>query len=408
MNRQDFMLTTSAPQKRTTFTVRVMETISNQQIINSHKRLLGLTKPILISLILLLLFAIPAATYALTRWLTVRSEGTNHSGRTQYVVDVAENCLPKSTEAAHFEIRKDMPLQDPVEIQKILRAACELVATQRIVDKYYSGEATDRGTPKTGMSSPYIGAGASVLMSQTPQSVTFDNSAATYAGDRGPTTAYITHGEKLRYFSVTSGKEIDHIAKGDTVATISAVDASSFSQTNGPQRSTVVGLVRLSLPAEYYQSKQQFVMHLPACSGNPKELCPQGAAVDIYPRMSSESHTNPSFKGLPSDEMRQISGTIIAFNDNSVTLRSRTLQEIYTVNLDEPGFKQWNDIYASSYLPTDLRLMPGDELLVDYMAPQASHSRAISAHQVLQIMAPLDGTDGKATGSMPQKYNTGP
>jgi hypothetical protein len=106
--------------------------------------------------------------------------------------------------------------------------------------------------------------------------------------------------------------------------------------------------------------------------------------------------------------MRQISGTIIAFNDNSVTLRSRTLQEIYTVNLDEPGFKQWNDIYASSYLPTDLRLMPGDELLVDYMAPQASHSRAISAHQVLQIMAPLDGTDGKATGSMPQKYNTGP
>ncbi|QQS18700.1 hypothetical protein IPL68_01260 [Candidatus Saccharibacteria bacterium] len=54
MKRDDFMLTTAAPEKRSTFTVRVMDAISAAHKPSRKTVFLGLTKSALIALIIFL------------------------------------------------------------------------------------------------------------------------------------------------------------------------------------------------------------------------------------------------------------------------------------------------------------------------------------------------------------------
>lgn len=400
MNREDYILTIVAPYKRSTFTVHTLEKIAL-----SHKRprklFLGLPKPAFVAMVLVMLLVVPSATYAITRWISIRSEGVSPSGRSQYSVDAAGDCAANSTKLKYFELRKDTPIDDPAEIEKIIRAACEQEVLQEFVSTHYPSNALTRSLKAGDVSIMYTYSIPAELQSHTPTKATLNL-------DGHMTHTYQTPRDKtLAYFDIANQKSIPAIKDDATVVAVLRQDVVTQADSSGiTAQEYVVALVRLSLPRDYYQDKQRYIMQLDPCDGNADELCPNGSAVDVYPRGDAEARVSPYNTQSPETSQRKrISGTVTDLTDSTLTIRSRVLQNSYTVSLTEPGFKQWNETYSQPYAPADVVLSVGDEVKIEYVQPKTQPSRSISGDQILQIFLLMDGRNFKT--ETPEKYNTG-
>ena len=350
--------------------------------------------------------AVYAAVHFAPALIQLLGKETNQRGATEYSVAGFADCAGNHTPALQrAEIKKDANLSDE-EVRKILQAKCELLWLQDFPGKKW---------PPYGTNAEWKD-GDTIYYTRIDMLGKYQDGTETYANiNLGDNLVKFTspQGEKITAFAAGEEISLADIKPGDTVFTISRIsetyrDMSKYmsgaKDTLNPRieiprsEPKVIGLValfKMSLPYEYYMEKQQFVTEVPECFGNPGELCPSTASVDVYPRSGGEGAQNPYMRPYnETDVSRQISGTVTELSDDTLTLTSRS-GKLYTITVGDAGFKDYNQNHTKAYGETDVTLRVGSTVQVMYVQPKDGDPTKVGKDQVRLVALQLDTINPK-------------
>ena len=354
--------------------------------------------------VILLGSAVYAAVHFAPALIQLLGKETNSRGATEYSVAGFADCATNRGPALQrAEIKKDANLSDD-EVHKILQAKCEMLWLQDFPGKKWPTYGTN----------PEWKDGDTIYYTRIDMLGNYKDGNDTYANvDTGNNLIKFTppQGEKIRAFAAGEEIALGDIKQGDTVFTISRVsetyhdwgkltypkDANLIDQyrQDQPKNLGLVALFKMSLPYEYYMEKQQYITEIPECFGNPGEVCPSTASVDVYPRAGGEGAQNPYLRAYnETDVSRQISGTVTELGDDTLTLKSRS-GKIYTITVGDAGFKDYNQNYTKAYNGIDVTLRVGSTVQVMYVQPKDADPTKVGKDQVRMMSLQLDAINPK-------------
>lgn len=371
-----------------------------------------LSKPALALVAVVAITLIGSAVYAAVHFapalVQLLGKETNQRGATEYSVAGLEACEKQNgTIPERFEVRKDAPGMADDEVKKILQARCETDWLQDFAGKRWPTYGTNAEW-KDGDTIYYT----RLDMLGTAGTVSDTKATVVFGGDR-PVEHTPPQGEKITAFAAGEEIAISDIKPGDPVFTISRVsetyrDMSKYykgpkdSQNPRPEaphsQPQVIGLValfKMSLPLAYYMEKQNYLTEIPECMGNAGELCPNTPSIDVYPRAGGEGASNPHRDAYDENSVyREISGTITALSDDTLTLKSRK-GNTYTVTVGDAGFAAYNRNYKGNYTDIDATLKVGSNVAVRYGQPKNANAKTVTKEQVDMVVLQLEGTNPK-------------
>ncbi len=354
--------------------------------------------------VVLLGSAVYAAVHFAPAFVQLLGKETNQRGATEYSIAGFGDCAKNDGPALkRLEVKKDANLSDD-EVHKILQARCEMLWLQNFPGKVW---------PTTGTNAEWKD-GDTIYYTRLDMLGGYKNGDQNHATiDFGGNVVEHTppNGEKIRAFAAGEEIQLGGLKPGDTVFTISRVSETyhemkgavfnkSMNQLNvyPSEQPKVIGLValfKMSLPLDYYIEKQMYVTEVPECPGNPGELCPNTASVDVYPRAGGEGASNPYRTPFTeSNIMRQISGTVTQLGDDTLTLKSRS-GKTYTVTVGDAGFKDYNQNYTQAYGSEDVTLRVGSTVQIIYVQAQNDDVTKITKQQVERVTLQLDSLNPK-------------
>jgi hypothetical protein len=362
--------------------------------ISLFKRFSLLPIPLMIAIVVFGLCITSGAAYAALKYvpnlLNITSKTTSQRGTTEYAIANFEQCQADGLQKVdRFELKKSATTQTNEEIIKILQAKCEL----GIIDKFVKDKwPTLQVSNKSGKNfSTY--ARADVIAQYSSKS----NNKLVYVFNGKAERKTPPRDTKLRAFD--QGKEVSFkdIRKGSTVFVITEVKESRETKT-GSNPSTevigVLGIVRLSLPAEYYYEKQNLLTEVTRCIGNETARCPSTASIDVFPREpNSEGASNPYFKNQDG-VYREISGEIQKLDTSNMTLRASSGAQ-YVISLPNGAFKRYNTEFAKNYTDVDASLKIGSNISIRYTQPANADPKQITPEQVQAVSLLIDMLDKK-------------
>lgn len=392
MNREDFILSASAPQATYTsqFTRAVMHKINTPEKQTLFSRVRHLHGPALAAAIIVAVLAVSGVAYAATVLWHIVNEGVNESGRQEYSVQGATSCISGSKGLNRFEIKRDAPKLSDEESKKIIRAACELgLGNQFASNLQPKYELKQR--PKPGDTMKYVSAG---IVGTATKATDTSLSVEAY----GITTDYEgLDGKEYKVYDAEL-KEVNQPVKvGDAVRPIvlefvQYTEGNTRSNDRPDQR--VIGAMRLSLPIEYYTTYQSYVTEVPPCTGNETESCPNTASLDVFPRGNGEGSKNEQLDIADGEDMKQISGVVSNLSADTITLKARSGTE-YTFTVSKNGFDAYNAKYAPEYTDFDARLVLGSSVMVMYFESAGEHSKHIGPTKIASVTLLLEGKNPK-------------
>jgi hypothetical protein len=353
------------------------------------KRFTLLPIPLMIAIVMLGLCITSGVAYAAFKYvpslLDITSKTTSQRGTTEYSVANFEQCQTDGLQKINrFELKKNASIQTDNEIVKILQAKCEL----GIIDKFVK----DRWPTKH----VGIGDGEKNTTYARPeyiaQYVDESNNQLTYIFDNKTIQKSAPADIQLRAYE--QGREVafKDIPKHSTVFIIMQVQE----QSSGPSGDVVgaLGIVKLSLPIEYYYEKQNLLTEINQCIGNDTELCPSTASIDVFPReANSEGAGNPYFSNQDG-VYREITGKIQGFNVDSMTLQT-TLGSEYVVITPKGVLERYNLEFAKNYTDVDATLKVGSVVSIRYTQPANADPKLIQPEHIQAISLLLDVLDTK-------------
>jgi hypothetical protein len=333
------------------------------------------------------------AVYAAVRFapdfIHILQKDTTTSGRTEYTVGAFADCTTTREPANKFEIKKDAPALSDQEVKKILQARCELDWVSGFVKSTWP-------TSSTGDTVTYARAETVAQL----KSMSDSTISITYQG--GESQLNMLAGHTLEVY--TSGKKIsrDELKPGDAIFPVVRVTEKKVdSQGPDPRAQTgqqpqvlgVIGVLKMSLPYDYYQKMQSYITEVHACYGNQTADCPNTSSIDVYPRAGGEGATNTYFDhALDTASFKEITGTVTELSANQVKLKSSTGQ-LYTVQLADNGFADYNTTYAPAYHSPEALVKIGSTVSVSYK--ESEPAATIQARQILRITLLLEMTNPK-------------
>lgn len=393
MNREDFILSASAQptNKRSAFTDAVMRKINTPEKPNVWYRLRHLHGPALAAAIIAAVFAVSGVAYAATVLWNIVNEGINESGRQEYSVQGATSCNSGGAQGlSRFEIKRDAPKLSDEESRKIIRAACELGQLNQLVRKLQP-EYDHKQQPKVGDTMRYVASGVVGVAKSVGDSRV---SVEAY----GRTIDYATpQGKSYKLYDTDLHATSQPLTPGDVVAPIllmSVVYTESNTHTTDAPDQRIIAAMKLSLPIEYYTTYQSYVTEAPACIGNPDELCPNTASIDVFPRGDGEGSQNQQLSISDGESAKQISGVVTAVDADTVTLKTRSGAE-YTFTVGDKGFETYNTKYAPNYTDVDAHIVPGSSVMVMYYESPSAHSNRIGPTKIMSVTLMLEGKSPK-------------
>ena len=348
--------------------------------------------PALAVAIIIAVLTISGVAYAATILWSVVNEGVNESGRQEYVVHGVETCQNNggANTLNRYEIKKDAPKLSDEESKKIIRAACEIGLGNQLAEKLQSNFAP-RKKPIEGEAMRYVMPGdTGVLKAVTDSQITVEayGQTVTYETARGRT--YQIYDTQLQATS-------QPLKIGDVVSPVSLVSITygkEFIRSADASGQNLFGVVKLSLPIEYYTKYQAYITEIPTCIGNTDELCPNTASVDVYPRGEGEGSQNKQLKIQEGEIVKQISGKVVQVDASSATFETRKGTR-YTVTVESSAIDTFNTSYAQAYNDVDVRVVPGSSIMVRYYESPADSSKNIGHTKVASIILLLEGKSPK-------------
>lgn len=362
----------------------------------------------LAAFIIVAVLAFGAVAYAAIRFLPellrIDRTQTNSRGETEYVVDDFTNCQniddAQIQEMTRFVQVPDAPPLSEEEATKILQARCEMTMIDSVVRSQWPARGPDK---KENLHAVYyVPYEIGELVSLTDEKVDFSSDPAS-----GQTRSLrAIPGQKIEAFSKTRKIPLSDLRKSDTVMLVVEMIESSADKVAPPRQTGVKGLVKMSLPIEYYRDKQLAINDSPSCIGNPSESCPSTPSIDIYPRKGGEGASNPYLSPQSGSwQTRYISGEVTALSANSLTLRSFS-DKTYKVTLGENGIQEYNEIYSKPYTDngTDAKVRVGSKVTVGYMQPEGASPLSIEPDQLMFIKLMLKPTTNPKTNGLNEQY----
>lgn len=347
----------------------------------------------LIALIFLTLVLTSGAVYAAVRYLPdllkITEKNETSRGTTEYFVSEFENCLmPFDAKVKKFELKKDAPDLSDEEVTKIIQAKCELTVVNDLVKNIWP-EYTYKD-PADGSINDYL---ASVERPIHFKNI--DNGVInTYydvEGEYEQSSPIAKTPELKAYFS---GRQIpvSNIKHGDTVILIAKSDVKNNKEGLGAP-TEYIGIIKLTLPFEYYEEKQLLLTDLNECIGNPGELCPNTGGIDVYPAGEGMGG-NEELVIDRSKENREISGKIVNIKSDSIEVKSSS-GSIYLIIAPYNAFADYNSVHAQKHVDGDAKLKIGSHVNIRYYKIKGQSSKKIVPSEIEQISLLIDAVDYK-------------
>jgi|GEM_PF-2039512 len=377
---------------------------------NYFGRLKTLSPAMLVALVLCAAVLLSGTTYAAIRYvpalLHITGKSITQRGTTLYTIPGFADCIGKGQQSVQqFELNKSAPPTSDDEVQKIVQARCEsgpalLDAFVRKAWPTYGSHSKWQDGDTIYYASPYsLG---------TVQSVSANYVTLTYSGSNSSQTFTVPAGQKLNVYSAGVKSSLAQIKKGDTVFAVVRLSdiyhqIPSLTQKSPgvayfkpspdqqpPKVIGLIGLIKLSLPYDYYLIKQTYLSELQSCMGNPGEYCATGSGqIDIFPREGGEGASNPELQRSADSTQRIITGKVTALGANTLTLKSSSGAS-YSVTAPESAFSDYNTTYAPQYDAYGT-LQIGTTVSVTYFQPKDANSHVITPSQIFNIGLLLDG-----------------
>ncbi|RYX78949.1 hypothetical protein EON76_04540 [bacterium] len=382
-----------------TFTDAVMQKLQNREIISSQFRrtnvkqketfimkLRNLHKPAVIALALVITLATAGTAYAVYQlWskpeIHVSPSTTSSTGRDQ--VSIASAQCGDASKAAGYELKKNATIT-PDQIAKVVQARCELDTIGTWANKTYgnndkeagalTGKPYDRPQVDVSMATHITEAkSASItfkgLTKYEQRDETFDISAS---------TKYIADGKEVSASIITPDDSVVYVVKRIIAMTPSSdCDDKHCSYKGEPKSQTLLAVVKLSLPFEYYdQLAWQSLSERMSCEGNPEDNCLKGyvGSIDIH----TGSYVPPAgTKG------KEIQGTVTAINGKTFTLKSST-GTLFTFTAPSDIIAAYNTNRAPQYYNNQI-VKIGSQLIVRYNEPADKHSKTQAADALVAV-----------------------
>jgi hypothetical protein len=342
------------------------------------------------------LLALSGTTYALykTLWeqpqVHLTNTTTTSSGRKAVVLALTQCSNNNHDVASHYELKKDATITI-AEVPQVVQAHCELDAIQNWATTTFPNNWSDESVRMSTTAhdeTQVMVSMATHIKSTSDGSITFaglptyGQSDATFTV--GPNVRYIADGQDVKANAISTSDPVVYIMSNVTHETPSAgCTATSCSMSGSQVSSTLVAVVKLDLPFQYYdQFAWQSLTEIDTCMGNPNDSCLTGYAgsIDLF----GPGNTNASAKGIT----KEIQGVITAINGATVTIQS-TSGSIFTVTAPSDVISAYNTNKAAQYYNSQY-VAVGKSLDVLYLEPADQQSKTINPSQLVGISFMLE------------------
>lgn len=411
MNHFDMKLIETSPdwsECDTGFTERVMDDVRKSRDIFSSQirrtsiisnertlfmKLRHLPKVALISLALAGLLLVSGTAYAAYQlWPQLNGHTTppkiDSSGR--QTTSVLGNCAD-ALSGKTYELKKGAPITKD-EMGSVITAQCQVNAFTNWAMKK-SGEKIKKfgDNPLNGSIRQEVmpASLATHIENITPHYVTF----AALSKYQQPTskavvdakTLYVIKDQLAKAQDFKAGDPIVYVL-GQTVkyTNLPGCTSDHCSSSGDVISQRVIAIMKLDLPfASYDQFAWQSLIEIVPCRGNPTDLCRQGFSGGI---MMYDNSDKLSKEQRPSDELRDIEGTLVRFDDHTFTIKTMS-DHIFTINETSDLLTDFNTHQAANY---NTRIAVGDTLSLTYYQSKLNASRSISQENISSLTLSLE------------------
>lgn len=381
------------------FTNAVMQKLQNREIISSQFRrtnvnqkesfimkIRNLHKPAFIALALAVTLATAGTAYAVYQlWskpeIHVSPPTTSSTGRNQVSITSAQ--CGDASKSAGYELKKNATIT-PDQIAKVVQAHCELDAIGTWANKTYSnndkeagalgGKPYDRQQIDVSMAT-HIAAAKDTL-------ITFKGLAKYNQQDETfnipSSSKYIADGKEVSARAITPNESVVYVVKRVIAMTpTSACTDEHCSYKGEPKSQTLLAVVKLSLPFEYYdQLAWQSLSERMSCDGNPEDNCLTGyvGSIDIH----TGSYAPPA-----GTRSKEIQGAVTAIDGKTLTLKSSS-GTLFTFTAPSDIIAAYNTNRAAQYYNNQI-VKIGSQLIVRYNEPADQHSKIQAADALVAV-----------------------
>ncbi len=395
---------------KTDFTDRVMTSIRSPEILSSQFRkksvnkketlfmkLRHLPKFAIVAIAIGALLVVSGSAFAAYQLLWPKPEvhvsqpTTSASGRKEVAISFAQ--CGSTTLASHYELKSNATITID-EVPMVLKAHCELDAIGAWADTTFPHDGPGMGIGAGGASmtehdSTYVNVSlATHVKAKDAQSITFEGLTKYNQTDTTMTptsaTRYIADGRDVTADGIQVGDAVAYVTSNVAHYTPSSTcNATTCSMTGKPVSSTLVAVVKLDQPFQYYdQLAWQSLSEVTVCSGNPEDTCTAGygGAIDLY-------NGNAVFKDK-GDQMKEIQGVVTQLNGPSTVIRS-TSGTLFTIVTNTDVVSTYNTQKAAQYYNNQV-VKIGSTLFVRYVESADQHNHTLYADQLSSFQLSLE------------------
>lgn len=396
------MLAVKQSQPQTSFASSYLKTGSLGKKNNLIYRLRRLPSAALIALIIGTLIFAGGAVYAAVRFapdlIKIFSKEKSDRGTTEYKIPEFLKCLnPVEQQTSTFELKKDAPKLSDEEVTKIVQARCELSHVNQLVSNEW---------PKEKLNSDETAGGLHYVTS-IGQPTYFENIKdgvinTYYSGDRVYKTASpISKTMELKAYSAGKQINVKDVKKGDAVILVWRDIEEHLKDGPGDSApAEYIGIIKLSLPLEYYQDKQIYLTDINECYGNAGEKCPNTGYIDVFPSGEGMGG-NSQLKIDEGMKLREISGRVTSLGTETLELKSSS-GATYFISAPKNTFRDYNDIHAKNHLDGDASLKIDSRIIVRYYKYPGASGNKIISNEIEHIGLLIDAVDYKQ--KTPKQY----
>ncbi|HEY8992760.1 MAG TPA: hypothetical protein VIM37_02820 [Candidatus Microsaccharimonas sp.] len=316
---------------------------------------------------------------------------TSASGRKEVAISFAQ--CGSTTLASRYELKSNATITIDA-VPMVLKAHCELDAIGAWADTTFPHDGPGMGIGTGGSvmaehDSTFVSVSAAThVKAKDAQSITFEGLTKYNQTDKTmPTTSetrYIVDGHDVAADKVQAGDAVAYVTSSVAHYTPSSTcTATTCSMTGKTVSSTLVAVVKLDQPFQYYdQLAWQSLSEVTVCSGNPDDTCTAGygGAIDLY-------NGNAVFKDN-SDQMKEIQGVVTELDGLSTVIRS-TSGTLFTIVTPTDVVSTYNTQKASRYYNNQV-VSIGSTVFARYVESSDLHSQTITGDQLISFQLSLE------------------
>jgi len=392
----------------TIFTDAVMSSIKTSEILSSQVRktsvnkketlfmkLRHLPKFAIVAIAIGVLALLSGTAYATYQLLWQKPEAsvskptTSQSGRKEVSLLFSQCGTTYTPE--RYELKRDATITAD-QIEKVVKAQCELQAINEWAETTYGGKSSDGSykidSKSQAMRHPGVSAAARIG--------SINKSSITFSGQNKYNTQdttldipkdirYIANGTDVTSTQFKPGDTVVYVTKQGTRQTPKEDCVTDACREYGEYFTTqaLIAVIKLDRPFDDYdQSAWQSLTELSVCEGNKEDLCLGGysGSIDLYMNTMSQDFEKKIIT-------KEIQGVITELNGKSLKIKSSS-GSIYTVTTPSDVISSFNNNKSTDYNNQNIKI--GSTLSIRYNEKETEHTKTIDVDKVFWVTVKLE------------------